>query len=299
VANDEGRPGKGGPRTSATKLGTSVAGERPARFDVERAVLAADLPALSKYVLLVLLVHADATTLDTGRYSPSLTALTGRTGLDRKTVRSHLDRLERDGWIERRRPSVQDARTTHAKTRYVIRDRARGSDPLGLGAEIPQARSTDPPGKGTTSPRARGSDPLISSSSQSDQSSSQTSEIAPRSDAPRPDVDRLCDHLADRIEGNGSKRPTITKKWRDAARLMLDKDDRTEEQVHAAIDWCQSDEFWRANVLSMPKLREKYDQLSLQAQRCGGGSPNRGLTGTDARVAGWLNLAAGLDQGNP
>src|SRR6266568_1913302 len=84
---------------------------------------------------------------------------------------------------------------------------------------------------------------------------------------PRDDVERLCGHLADRIEANGSKRPSVTQKWRDAARLMLDKDDRTEEQIDAAIDWCQSDEFWRANILSMPKLREKYDQLRLQASR--------------------------------
>jgi hypothetical protein len=83
----------------------------------------------------------------------------------------------------------------------------------------------------------------------------------------REDVEKICRHLADRIEGNGSKRPSITKGWRDAARLMLDKDGRTEEQVHAAIDWCQDSEFWRGNILSLPKLREKYDQLRLQAMR--------------------------------
>lgn len=88
----------------------------------------------------------------------------------------------------------------------------------------------------------------------------------------RDDVTRICDHLADRIEANGAKRPTITAKWHDAARLMLDRDQRTEADIHAAIDWCQADEFWRANVLSMPKLREKYDQLRLQAQRKSGSS---------------------------
>jgi hypothetical protein len=83
----------------------------------------------------------------------------------------------------------------------------------------------------------------------------------------RGDVERICEHLADRIEANGAKRPTITQKWRDAARLMLDRDGRTEAEVIGAIDWSQADEFWRANVLSLPKLREKYDQLLLQAQR--------------------------------
>lgn len=97
-----------------------------------------------------------------------------------------------------------------------------------------------------------------------------SSELATRDPDPAPlrdDVERLCTHLADRIEQNGSKRPTITARWRDAARLMLDRDGRTEQQVHTAIDWCQDSDFWCGNVLSLPKLRDKYDQLRLQAQR--------------------------------
>ena len=92
----------------------------------------------------------------------------------------------------------------------------------------------------------------------------------------RSDVARICDHLADRIEANGSKRPPIGKGWHDAARLMLDRDGRTEQEIHGAIEWCQQDEFWRSNILSMPKLREKYDQLRLQAQRQGrAGTPRQ------------------------
>jgi hypothetical protein len=82
----------------------------------------------------------------------------------------------------------------------------------------------------------------------------------------RPDVEKVCRHLADRIADNGSKRPAITPRWRMAARLLLDDDGRTVEQVIKAIDWSQADGFWRSNVLSMPKLREKYDQLRLAAQ---------------------------------
>lgn len=89
-------------------------------------------------------------------------------------------------------------------------------------------------------------------------------------DAPRDDVEEICEHLAGAIEANGSKRPTITTKWRQAARLMLDKDGRTEQEVHGAIDWSQRDEFWRSNILSLPTLREKYDTLRLQAQRKSG-----------------------------
>jgi hypothetical protein len=91
----------------------------------------------------------------------------------------------------------------------------------------------------------------------------------PPDDAPalRADVEGICKHLADRIEANGSKRPTTTAQWRTSARLMLDKDGRSEQDVHAAIDWCQNNEFWRSNVMSLPKLREKFDTMRLQASR--------------------------------
>jgi hypothetical protein len=83
----------------------------------------------------------------------------------------------------------------------------------------------------------------------------------------REDVERLCVHLAGRIEGNTGERPDIGKRWRDAARLMLDNDHRTEERIHKAIDWSQDSEFWHPHILSMPKLREKYQTLRLQALR--------------------------------
>jgi hypothetical protein len=84
---------------------------------------------------------------------------------------------------------------------------------------------------------------------------------------PREDVDRICVRLADRIEANGSKRPNVTETWRREARLLLDADKRTEEQVRAAIDWCQGNAFWCSKVMSMPALRDKYDRLRLEAKR--------------------------------
>lgn len=131
-----------------------------------------------------------------------------------------------------------------------------------------------------------------------DMSSSETA--APTSDTgtdlepTRGDVERVCIHLADRIEGNGAKRPTVTKRWRKTARLMLERDERTEDQIHRAIDWCQDDEFWRANILSMPKLREKYDQLRLRAQARHPPNGQQRST-TDERVSAGLELAARLE----
>jgi hypothetical protein len=87
------------------------------------------------------------------------------------------------------------------------------------------------------------------------------------SDVVMADAMGLCVILADLIEANGSKRPTITKAWHNAARLMLTNDGRHMDKAADLIRWSQQDSFWRSNILSMPKFREKYDQLRLQAEQ--------------------------------
>lgn len=83
----------------------------------------------------------------------------------------------------------------------------------------------------------------------------------------RPEVNDLLDLLDSEIIRNGGKAPKRTKKNVDAVRLMLDRDGYTADQIERAIRWCQADEFWRANILSASKLREKYEQLRLAASR--------------------------------
>ncbi len=118
-----------------------------------------------------------------------------------------------------------------------------------------------------------------------------TSEVD-TSDAPREDVMSLCVLLADLIERNGSKRPNIGKGWLDAARLMLDADGRDLEKAARLIRWCQDDEFWRSNILSMPKFREKYDQLRLAAEKRRTG----GQVTPAQRMAQTLALASSLPE---
>lgn len=92
--------------------------------------------------------------------------------------------------------------------------------------------------------------------------------VEPVADKPqRPEVEQLCSRLADLVEGNGARRPVITKAWRDAARLLLDRDKAPLNQVTYVLDWCQRDEFWRVNVLSMPTFRKQYDRLAMKARQ--------------------------------
>jgi hypothetical protein len=53
--------------------------------------------------------------------------------------------------------------------------------------------------------------------------------------------------------------------WGREADLMLRLDGRTAEEVTALITWSQGDRFWRSNILSMGKLREKFDALTLKS----------------------------------
>jgi hypothetical protein len=89
------------------------------------------------------------------------------------------------------------------------------------------------------------------------------------------EAQRLCDELAAAIVANGARRPNITKTWLDDARLLVDRDGIAPADVSAAIQWATSDSFWRANILSMPTLRKRYDTLRLQAQRAPAPSSTR------------------------
>ena len=84
-------------------------------------------------------------------------------------------------------------------------------------------------------------------------------------DEPREDVEALCTLMADLVESNGCKRPTVTKQWREECRRMLDIDHREPDKAAYLMRWATQDPFWRANILSIPAFRKKYEQLRLKA----------------------------------
>ena len=57
--------------------------------------------------------------------------------------------------------------------------------------------------------------------------------------------------------------------WTNDVHLMKERDNRTLEEIKAMIIWTQADSFWRANILSMGKLRKQFDQLSLKQKKGG------------------------------
>ena len=114
---------------------------------------------------------------------------------------------------------------------------------------------------------------------------------------PRADVMEVCDAMAASVAERTGKRPPVSKGWRDAARLMLDRDGIPLEHVLGAIRWSASDEFWRSNVLSVPKLREQYPRLKLQAERGPRVGPGRHEDGQADLFARMDQTAREFDQG--
>lgn len=281
----------------------------PCRWDVTKAVRASSLPAPSRLIMLVLADVAEVGSAEIPeQFTPSLGVLERETGLSRRTVQTHLAALETAGWIVRVRPSTAEAMWRGERVRYglaipspVVQEVHQG----GAGDAPPLVQEMHHPSAGVTPGVVQelhgggaGAAPLYTDLSDQDQikepSSSEKPTTRRKPEPERSDVEQICTHLADQIEANGSKRPTITAKWRTEARLLIDKDGRTVEQIIRAIDWCQNDPFWHSNILSIPKLREKYDVLRLQATRVRG-SPNGKPSTTDARVTANLAVVAAFE----
>ncbi|MDO5535458.1 MAG: hypothetical protein Q4F65_12525, partial [Propionibacteriaceae bacterium] len=123
-----------------------------------------------------------------------------------------------------------------------------------------------------------------------DQSSSSAKPPAV-AEPPREDVEALCARLRDHIAGNSSKTPTITARWRNEARLLLDRDEVPFDEAMRVLDWCQSDQFWKSNILSMPKFREKFAALQIKSHQQSNVAqlPRRSAT---EKAQGWLSTIA-------
>jgi hypothetical protein len=78
------------------------------------------------------------------------------------------------------------------------------------------------------------------------------------------DVTRLCDTLAQLVRDNGHK-AKVGKAWLDACDRLMRLDGYTPEQVEWIARWATADEFWAANIRSMPTLREKFSVLKARA----------------------------------
>jgi hypothetical protein len=83
------------------------------------------------------------------------------------------------------------------------------------------------------------------------------------------------------LENNPIARvPDNLNKWELEIDRMLRIDKRPPELIEKVIRWCQSDTFWKANILSAGTLRDKFDQLLMKMN---GGTQNGGTNQNQKR----------------
>lgn len=61
--------------------------------------------------------------------------------------------------------------------------------------------------------------------------------------------------------------------WSDHVRLMREVDNKSHSEICSVFNWANKDEFWKSNILSTKKLREKFDQLSIKMNQVPMGKP--------------------------
>lgn len=160
--------------------------------------------------------------------------------------------------------AADDARKASARERKARQRARQASAKTNPETAAPAPEETPAPAPALVDTDEPAADTLEATVIDQDADTSDTSDTPTRE---RPDVEAVCDHMADSVAARTGRRPRITKRWRDAARLMIDRDQRPVDQIHAAIEWVAQSDFWAANILGIPKLRDKWDTIYLQAKR--------------------------------
>ena len=216
-----------------------------------------DLPLADKMVLLVIADHAS----DDGTNSyPSVGTIARKSSMSSRNVQRCLSRLEGQGLVSIQRqqggPSYYDP--SRRPNAYTINGAT-------LSHLLPRRDDTQSP-RGMTTETAP-PDPMSPKPSIEPSVEPSILNVPNKYSEIWGTAEDLANYLADKIEGNGSKRPSVTHDWILTMARLLDIDKRTADQVRGAIDWCQADDFWAGNILSPMALRKQYERLRLQATR--------------------------------
>ena len=226
-------------------------------------------------------------------------------GLPLRTVERHVALLEREGYMRSKHlngkgkiywvanpirwsmtaTSAKSARAAPATSGGLFDDPPDGRPPEVAVADRHKWRDT-PATSGEANKEARTykNTPELNPTSElrSDPTSEPNGRAHGKTNQPSPDAVVLASELLAEIRGNKPDYHITDErlaKWAQSADLMLGRDGRSPPQVSALIRWVQRDEFWKSNVLSMDKLREKFDQLEMkmqQPQRKGGSNNGNG-----------------------
>lgn len=78
-------------------------------------------------------------------------------------------------------------------------------------------------------------------------------------------------------------KPPNFDRWANSYRLLRgDGRDRTPDQIRATLAWVRADSFWKTNVLSPDKLREKWDTLQVKLREAKHGQRTKSTSATSS-----------------
>lgn len=208
---------------------------------------------------------------------PGQDGLAARLGKSRRQVIRHLQNLRRLGYIEWRRRGV--GQTNLYVLLHVPVMSHQGSE---AAPAVCHSRHINGDVSGTSSvtDTSQEIDSREEDSRQEDSRKTSQAALFP------PEALSLAERLRTRILANKpDAKVAPAARWARTMRLMLERDGRRADRIAAVIDWCQAHRFWRSNILSADKLREKFDQLELQMQGGDSRSSARPPTHPDDRPA--------------
>ena len=203
-----------------------------------------------KLVLVCLADHAG----HDGIAWPGTSRLGLMTGLSSRTIRRWLDEFEADGLISRVRRRRKNG--TLGTYEYQLLQRTRptsGHDrPVDTGGTDQETQVSARPADMDVRAEPPVTEPPVEVSCQA-----------------LPDAVRLSELFADLISERGAKRPTVSKAWIGEMDRLLRIDGREACEIEKVLKWLSNGtdsvaQFWRPNVRSPQKLRERWDQMREQ-----------------------------------
>ena len=186
------------------------------------------MPSSEKLVLLCL---ADCHNADTGQCNPSVNYICKKTSLDRKTILKSLRLLNDKNWLSR-------TKVEGSSNQYFL---AIGGSPLtALGeGEISSKAVPNLGHKPKTKPKKN---------LRWENGDLETAES----------IYKLLLALNPK-----HKKPSM-ETWANTIRLMRESDGHTHNDIMDLFRFANSDSFWKSNILSPAKLREKWDVLTIK-----------------------------------
>lgn len=191
-----------------------------------------------------------------GQTADSIENLKVRWGWSRGKVSRFLNLLETEGMIVQQRGNLTTVTTICNYDEYQLND--NGVDKADSKADDKSGGKAD---GGATVRRTEGQ---RATSKKNKKEPDKNKKEYPENSAAFRVSNFLLQHI---LKNKPDFRKPNLQSWSADADKMLSLDNRSLEVIKQVIAWCQADDFERANVLSIKKLRKRFDALEMKMRK--------------------------------